>query len=287
MNQLRDPDAIIAAWLEDGPNDLSADTRRAIVTGMRVISRRPPGPLLGGTLMPTFMRLAAAAFVVAIVAVSLTVLGPISTRPGGVATPATSPSPVATASPTASPSIDARTPSPLEGVAAAFPHPFRYRLLDGAGLVVTVTEPSWYQFRVPASDSPDSWGNGIIVRRITGGRSDPCSETSPIVPITGGPGTVVAYLRGSPGLVVGNDVPISVSGMPAVRVAIAPHGPTPECSDLWLWAEQGSFTQNASWNGSAELTVVDVAGDHVVIMAIGDLAWQSAARAFVDSIRFE
>jgi hypothetical protein len=291
MNQLRDPDAIIAAWLEDGPNDLSADARRAIVTGMRVVSRRRPGPVFGGTPMTTFMRLAAAAFVVVVAVISLSVLVPGGgSTPGGVvASPSPTASPTSSLGPTpsASPSIDPRTPSPLDGVASEFPHPFSYRLLDNAGLVVSVTEPSFYQFRVPASDPPDSWGNGIVVRRITGGRSNPCSEASPIVPISGGPATVVNYLRGSPLLIVGNDVPISVSGMPAVRVTIAPKGPRAECSDLWLWAEEGSFTQNAGWNSSAELTIVDVAGDHVVIMAIGDTAWQSASRTFVDSIRFE
>lgn len=43
----------------------------------------------------------------------------------------------------------------------------------------------------------------------------------------------------------------------------------------------------ASWDASAEVTVVDVAGDHVVILANGDTAWQVAVRQFVDSIRFE
>jgi hypothetical protein len=286
MNQLRDPDAIIAAWLEDGPNDISTETRRAIMTGLRVLPRRRTGPL-GGIPMPFFMRVAAAGLaVVALISFAILNLPNAGPGPGGVASP--SPSASVTPTPTAASSaaVDPRTPSPLDGVASEFPHPFSYRLMPNENLVVSVSDPTFYQFRVPKPGT-DGWGNAIIVRLITGGRSDPCSEASPIVPLTGGPASVVSYLRGSPGLIVGNDVPISVSGMPAARVAIAPKGPTPECSDLWLWAEEGSFTQNASWNSSAELTIVNVAGDHVVIMAIGDTAWQSASRTFVDSIRFE
>ena len=35
MTGPRDPDAIIATWLEDGPIDLPEETRRAIVVGLR------------------------------------------------------------------------------------------------------------------------------------------------------------------------------------------------------------------------------------------------------------
>jgi hypothetical protein len=283
MNQMRDPDAIIAAWLEDGPTDLSADTRRAIVTGMRVMSRRRPGPVFGGTPMPTFMRLAAAAFVVVIAAISLSILVPRgSTQPGGVASPTASPA----ASPFASPSLDPRTPSPLDGVATAFPHPFRYHLLESAGLVLSISDPTFYQFRVPKPGT-DSWGNAIIVRLISGGRADPCKETSASVSLTGGPGAVFDYLKTIRQLTVSNQLAQTVSGLPAMRAAIEPTEPTADCPDLWLWADEGSFTQNAGWDASSEFTVVDVDGDHVVIFANGDVAWQTAAHQFIDSIHFE
>lgn len=97
MNRLRDPDEIIAAWLDDGPNDLSESTRRAIVTGVRALPRRRPGPFYGGTPMPGFTRLAVAALVISLTAISLAVVVPGGREPGpGVAI---SPSPTTTASP--------------------------------------------------------------------------------------------------------------------------------------------------------------------------------------------
>jgi hypothetical protein len=287
MNQLRDPDAIIAAWLEDGPNDISAETRRAIMTGLRVLPRRRPGPL-GGIPMPYFMRVAAAGLV-AVLAVSIAILNLSGggTGPGGVMSP--SPSVSGTPAPSAAGSavVDPRTPSPLDGVASDFPHPFSYRLIPNENIVVTVSEPAFYQFRVPKVGSSD-WGNGIVVRLITGGRADPCSESSASIPLTGGPAGAFDYLRTAPHLTVSNQEAVTVSGMPAVRASITTaRAPTADCSDLWLWAEEGSFTQNAGWGASAEFTVVDVGGDHVVIMAFGNVDWQNASREFVNSIRFE
>ena len=43
MNTLRDHDAVIAAWLDDGPQTLPHDTRQAIVVGIRTVARRRAG----------------------------------------------------------------------------------------------------------------------------------------------------------------------------------------------------------------------------------------------------
>ena len=40
MNIDRDPEAVIAAWLDDGPVELPADTRQAIAVGIRTASGR-------------------------------------------------------------------------------------------------------------------------------------------------------------------------------------------------------------------------------------------------------
>lgn len=287
MNQLRDPDAIIAAWLEDGPNDISAETRRAIMTGLRVLPRRRPGPL-GGIPMPFFMRLAAAGLVVvAVISFAILNLPNAGTGPGGVVSPSPSMSPTPAPSAASSAVVDPRTPSPLDGVASDFPHPFSYRLMPNENLVVSVSDPTFYQFRVPKPGT-DSWGNAIIVRLITGGRADPCSESSGSIPLTGGPTGVIDYLKTVPDLTVANQNAVTVSGLPAVTASITtPRAPTGDCTDLWLWAEEGSFTQNAGWGASSQFTVVDVDGDHVVIMANGNVDWQNASAAFVNSIRFE
>lgn len=54
MSATREPQTIIAAWLEEGPMDLPTDTRRAIVVGARTVTqRRRRIPLLRGGSLPT------------------------------------------------------------------------------------------------------------------------------------------------------------------------------------------------------------------------------------------
>ncbi|MBF8289073.1 MAG: hypothetical protein HW391_41 [Chloroflexi bacterium] len=43
MNIPRDPDTVLAAWLEDGPLELPRETRQAIAVGIRTVPRRRPG----------------------------------------------------------------------------------------------------------------------------------------------------------------------------------------------------------------------------------------------------
>src|SRR3990172_1564770 len=43
MNIPRDPDTVLAAWLEDGPLELPRETRHAIAVGIRTVPRRRPG----------------------------------------------------------------------------------------------------------------------------------------------------------------------------------------------------------------------------------------------------
>ena len=237
--------------------------------------------------MPTFIRPVAAVLVVALAAISLAVLVPRGpqAQPGGAPSP--SPTPMAS-SPGPTSSTTVRTPSPLEGRASSFPHPFRYTLPNGAGIVVTPGQPTWlYQFRVPLPGSGTEFGDGLAVRVIAGGRRDPCAMVSSPLPLPGGPGAVVDYLKTIPELGVTGEVETTVDGRPAVMAVITPLEPTPDCRDLWLWAEDGSITQNASWDQSAQLTVVDVDGDHIVMLTFGDEAWLPTAQAVIDSISFE
>lgn len=288
MNQLRDPDVIIAAWLDDGPDDLPAATRRSIVVGMRAVSRRRPGPLPGGIQMPSVLRLAvAAALVVAVGAIALTVIAPRPTPNVGIG-PAETASP-----PTPSPTLHVidplRTPSPLVGTASTFVHPFSYRLPADAGLIVDGSDPTWYQFRVPIPGT-ENYGNTIIVRRITGGRADPCSETSPGRPLPGGPDALIRYLESVPQLVVTEKPATTVGGLTASSATFTATAATAACPDLWLWAEEGSFTQNGSWDTIGKITVVDVGGDHIIFMAntpTSDMSWFATAQEFIDSVKFE
>ena len=112
MNQPRDPDAIIATWLDDGPIDLPAETRRAIKVGVRTQPRVRRMAFPGGITMSPLTRLAtAAAILVAVGAVSVLLF---SNRNVGVTAPGATPSASAPAShsfsPTASPSTDPLEP---------------------------------------------------------------------------------------------------------------------------------------------------------------------------------
>jgi hypothetical protein len=112
MTQPRDPETIISMWLEDGPIDLPAETRRAIEVGLRTQSRVRRMAFPGGITMLPLTRLAtAAAILVAVGAVSLVLF---SNRNNVVGGPAAAPSvsaPPATAQASAAPSSTAG-PSP-------------------------------------------------------------------------------------------------------------------------------------------------------------------------------
>jgi hypothetical protein len=65
---------------------------------------------------------------------------------------------------------------------------------------------------------------------------------------------------------------------------------TAACPDLWLWAGEGSFTQNSSWDAIGKITVVDVGGDQVIFMTNSptvDVSWFATAQEFIDSVKFE
>jgi hypothetical protein len=93
----RDPDAILAAWLEEGPNQLPDTTRRAIAVGLRSTSqtRRALRVPRRYNAMNPFARFAVAAAAIVIVAGgALYLLSPSNQGVGGP--PAASPSPSAT-----------------------------------------------------------------------------------------------------------------------------------------------------------------------------------------------
>src|SRR5688572_31086208 len=78
MNTLSDRDAVIGAWLEDGPAPLASETRQAVSVGIRAVSRRRPGvrgrfgiDRIGLPRLPAAMGGTAAVVVTAALALSL------------------------------------------------------------------------------------------------------------------------------------------------------------------------------------------------------------------------
>ena len=112
MTQPRDPDSIIATWLDDGPIDLPADTRRAIVVGLRTQPRVRRMAILRGLPMFAISRLVtAAAIVLAVGGLSIFVLANRSTGLGSGPSPTPS---SAAGSPSSAPSSVAPSASVVE-----------------------------------------------------------------------------------------------------------------------------------------------------------------------------
>jgi hypothetical protein len=150
MNIKRDPDAILAAWLDEGPHRLPEPTRRAIAVSTRNIrqSRLPDWLPWRAPNMNGMTRTALAAVaVVAVVVGGLFVLRSGTDESGGVggpasAVPSVSPAPSASPLPSASPapSTSAIPEPPVGAMTQAFTSPtFGYSIQYPAGWTVTPT----------------------------------------------------------------------------------------------------------------------------------------------------
>ena len=141
----RDPDAILAAWLEEGPNQLPETTRRAIAVGLR--STRQTRRVLDVPWRPnaknSFARLAVAAAAIVIVAGgALYLLAPGNQTVGG---PSAAPSQSAVA-PSASPSAQASV-SPSQ--------PLTWETYESTRFAYKMEVPVGWTHSVPIDDLPD------------------------------------------------------------------------------------------------------------------------------------
>ena len=128
MNVQRDPDAILAAWLEEGPTGLPEPTRRAIAVSTRTTNQRRH-PIWVPQRRPSMNPFAR----VAVAAVALVVLiggaiyafapggGGVGGPPAASATPASSPSVRGSATPQASTSLPSPSPAILADSGDVFP----------------------------------------------------------------------------------------------------------------------------------------------------------------------
>ena len=291
MNANNDPEMVLTAWLDDGPTDLPDATRRAILTALPTTPQARRGFIAPWRIHPmfTFTR-AAIAFVIAAIAIggAITLIGNSrgQVTTGGATPTAPAPSgPTVSSAPESTPGSDLGTPSPLEGRAASFVRPFSYRLPASAGLVVSDNAPPGiWQFRHPAADG-QHYDRFVAIRPVTGGRTDPCDEASAMRPIDT-PQGFIDYFRTVPTMTVSQVKPTTVDGRPAIQARLEFAPATAACHDLWLWAEEGSITQNGE-RQALRVTILDVAGERVVILNNGDPGATSVADAFLFGLHFD
>ena len=128
---IRDPDEIVAAWLDEGPSRLPEQTRRAISVALPTTSQRRRGwsvPWRSST-MSTNLKYAIGA--VAVVAIAFGGWFFLAPAPSGVgAGPGPTPSPSPAASPSASPSPSV-APSPTSYSSSKFEVPIQLAVMDG------------------------------------------------------------------------------------------------------------------------------------------------------------
>ena len=144
MNVQRDPDAILAAWLDEGPTGLPEPTRRAIAVNTRTTTqrRRPVWMPPRRPLMNTYARWAVAAIAVVLaIGGAAYFLAPAGGQFGGTpnATPSATPSSssvVASATPSASAALPSASPAAL--AADGFVYPGTYIPAFDPGLTFTI-----------------------------------------------------------------------------------------------------------------------------------------------------
>ncbi len=142
-NTTRDPDSVLAAWLDEGPTDLPDVTRRAILSAIPTTPQARRGLLAPwrSTPMNTFARWAAV-LVVAVVAIGTAAVlsGP---RPGGSGPSPSSVSSPASSSASSTPSPSASEP-PLPTLDATFTsRSYGYEIRYPAGWTISQGHGPW------------------------------------------------------------------------------------------------------------------------------------------------
>jgi hypothetical protein len=295
MTVPRDPDAILASWLAEGPTRLPEVTRRSIVVATRTTrqTRRPMWTPWRLPVMNGASRLALAPLV--LVAVALGGLYLFTVAPGGVVGPSPSPTPTPRPFPT-----DTSGGVPVEPgtYALVLPAPTP----GGAALRVIFTMPAGWEKNL----TPTSLWQAVDHRRIgfftvDNLYRDPCLPANGLLVPPLGPSVddLIAGLGGLPG-VTSSSPPATIAlaiyrGQDIVLTAASDLTP---CADesLVLWTSpQGAVTANAGAvlqsDERGRIVVVDVDGTRLAITrsygptaSAADLA---EMQAIVDSVRIE
>jgi hypothetical protein len=290
MSVRRDPDAILATWLEAGPTRLPDATKRAIAVNTRTThqARRPRWLSWRFSTMNGATRFAVGA--VAVVAVALGGMYLVNQAPNdGVGGPSGSPTPSTAPSPTTI-SFDSR------GLGALEPGTYVIEHL-GAPLRITFTVPAgWEKLMVPGvvwSDGSDATLGFRIVDNLY---VDPCAAqvTAHDPPIGPTVDDLVAALDATPNLDARatNATVAGFAGKQVDLVALAPWEPC-AAGEARLFPAGGLDLDAPPPDptDSMRLSILDVDGHRLVISRGTRQAATSTNRAdlqaMFDSIRIE
>jgi hypothetical protein len=267
MNVLHDPDAIITAWLEDGPLALPDGSRRVVASSIHLTpQRRGPlawlpwrDPVMNGNPM----RVAVAA-----------ILGLLILTGGGIylanrSSGGVGGEPAATSSPVPTP-----TPTPIsqmkrgEAGTYAIGAPFG---IDGIGItldagwdVLRDQDPKAVQLSIPQGDSAPAWLTFNIVDEVF---PDPCgapgvATSTPLGPTVDDLVTALSNIKGYDAGPVTN---VNVGGLPAKSFELndaATNVCQPETS---IFEANGVDTNKDAYQ---RMIVVDVNGHRLLIRSL-------------------
>jgi hypothetical protein len=231
----------------------------------------------------TVRIVAAVAAVVILAVIGLNLIG--GTTPGGPVQPSPSVAPSSTPEPTPSEPI-VLVPE-MGGLFAG-----QYLITDVAPFTITITIPSgWESLGVPAQ----VWGPGadrptVGYFTLEGIFTDPCDPTQGFRTVGPTVDELVQALTDDPSLNVEQTSTVTASGFEGTQIAVT--GAAVDCGSVepvWMRTQPGSVDRpRPDVTEPAQLTILDVAGDRLVIIATGTTGAESAAVAsIVDSTVIE
>ena len=284
MNVTRDPDAILAAWLEEGPTALPGPTRRAIAVTTRTTTQRrhPLWMPRGRPLMNTYARWAVAAIAVVLtIAGAAYFLAPAGGQVGGPpnATPSEE------SAPSALPSAQADLPAGDGSV-----YPGTYVPVFDPGLTFTIDREvqlncaPGFKCRGTVDANLPGWvdiefGQPRIEVHIV--RVDKVNDPARPGALIDPPADLAGWIASRPGVTVNARKAVQVGGLAATQLDIRTGGQDLSFGPIPGVTEPG-LGVGANW--TVRLFVVPVDGRQVLIMLHAEDGSLTELQPLVDSI---
>jgi hypothetical protein len=296
MNVRRDPDAIRAAWLEEGPTGLPEATRRAIAVNTRTTTqrRRPIWTPQRRPSMNIYARWAVAAIAIVVaVGGAAYYLAPAGSQVGGppnatASATSSSSSAVASATPPAPTALPSASPAIL--ASEGFVYPGTYVPAFDPGLTFTIDREVEHNC-VPGSKCRGSidvnrpgWIGlqfGLPRIEVNVVRVDKVNDSAKPGAMIDPPADLAAWIASRPGVTVTAQKAVQVGGLAGTQLDVRTgnedlsFGPIPGVTDVGLGL-------GANW--TVRMFVVPVDGRQVLIILHAEDGSLTELQPLVDSI---